>query len=536
MRKQLGLVKLVEKHLKMGFWGPFMPDLEAALKAGDSPNAVLADGRPVLHALIGAGHAASVDLLLKHGANIRPIGSDGHTAMSLALATFQLPLAKQLMWKWGKVTPEKALDPVVQAGIVALTKKDFNNASFININAQNKAGKTLLHIASQNGDTVLTKKLLSAGINPLIKDNDGKTALKVARDTNQFEVIKTIVNDTLENKSDILKNSDFTLLKAKDAGEDEGISIGGFYRDKNNQGWLLKEGQKENKIDVPEFVANEYISGALYQLLLGDNAPQTEIVVDDYNGILLIGSKLLANFNTFSEPRYEKDFPQTFNGKPLSGFMDGIVAINFLAETDANYKNVGVIDRGDHYSFAKIDHGYSFEFSALHQDLDSLRKHLKGYYKLELEALGFDQVYQSINKVSQLDFSEIENVVTTKIETVKSSMQALELSDLYLSYDKNHLADLQKVLDDYQSDLLAKLKVQHQDYQKMANFMSLEKAILDHDAINLSDLIDQGVSLGETFKPFCNQGQPTSGTALVTQYWPDLLTDNSYPAPLLEVI
>ncbi len=72
--------------------------------------------------------------------------------------------------------------------------KNFTQADFHNINVKDKTGKTVLHLAAMLNDQALTDKLLKCGINSLIEDNQGRTALHHARLEENSESIKSIVN------------------------------------------------------------------------------------------------------------------------------------------------------------------------------------------------------------------------------------------------------------------------------------------------------------------------------------------------------
>ncbi len=364
---------------------------------------------------------------------------------------------------------------------------------------------------------------------------------------------------TSHNKQqELLKYSDYTLYKAKD----DGITFGGFYHDKNKVNWLLKEGHYNN----PESIIKEYVAGGIYQFILGENAPRTEIVLNDVDHNLLIGSKLLDNFKTLSrfenvatydhktgtyEP-YGSNFPSTFNGKPLHGFMDAIWAINFVKDTDAHSGNVGLIDHGSHYNFAKIDHGFSFSFDydpniKNETTLDDIRYHLSSFYQIDsLEKVGFEEIYQGLTHIAELDFSNIESLIADKMATVKTYMQALNLNDLYTEFDETpKAANLDDNLKAYQEYIVCNLKSEHDQFKTIANNMVLEKAIISHDAAKLIALTDNGISLESSFKPFYDPSykrdrvdpyswqlktQSVTGLDLGQKYWPEVFNNSTVDA------
>lgn len=353
---------------------------------------------------------------------------------------------------------------------------------------------------------------------------------------NVFSPFQSIIEDKSQVEYDILKLSDFTLYKEKQ----DGINHGGFYEDANHSKWLVKEGH----FHEPEAVVKEYLAGALYNLFLGKNSPQTEMIVDNLDGSLLTGSKLLDNFKTLSDcvggffnvwndpMPYGKDFPYAFNGKPIEGFMNAVAAINFICDMDAHSENVGLIDHGDYYSFAKIDHGFAFHFSQ-HCDnsLDGFREHLDWFYKSTLEKVGFEAVYEAVTNISNMEFSTIETLISNKMEHVKTYMEVLELNAINAPYTQNQAGSLSADLAKYENNLVLNLKKQHDDYQKIADCMGLEKAIISHDWQGLKSGLSKGIELTTAFKPFYNaefinactyKTKSVNGGQLIDKHWPEL--------------
>ncbi|MFI4938555.1 MAG: ankyrin repeat domain-containing protein [Candidatus Berkiellales bacterium] len=478
------------------------------------------------------------------------LGEEGKAAISDLHRAAHKPHIKATVKKLKGILGLEETDPYLQALDIVHRKNHFSSKDFIDINATNAQGYTVLHYATSLNNKNMITQLLQAGADPTVENSSGHTPLSMARTFQYSEALQTLLHHALSTHPDLLKFSDFTLFKAKG----DGVNVGGFYRDQNNKGWLIKEGHEDNPLSI----VKEYIAGGLFQLFLGHNAPRTEMVINDSDATLLTGSKLLHDFKTIAqhqvelvqhqtemirqgnyeyESSYGKDFPTTFNGKPISGFFDVISAVHFLADTDAKYDNVGMIDHVDFYSFAKIDHGYAFGFcdSPNSITLDSFRNHLNEHYGFtNLEKVGFEEVYQGITHVANMDFSVIEDTLTSKMKLVHDNMEVLGLKSLFNFYGAQQVGDLNFDLKTYQDDLIFNLKERHEHFQQMAKTMMLEKTIRDHDVIGLSDVLDQGISLNEPFKPFYNptyalQQDFTPGTLsvtgiqLITQHWPDLL-------------
>lgn len=328
------------------------------------------------------------------------------------------------------------------------------------------------------------------------------------------------------------KLSDFSLFKAKNAG----ISVGGFYHDKADAGWLLKEAH----YDSPKTVVNEYLAGQLFRFFLGDNAPVTELVINDRDGTLLLGSKLLANFSTMSEIiSSDHEITRTYEGgelaylvdkKPVTDFLDGICAIQYMADTDAHFGNVGLIDHGEYYSFAKIDHGFSFSFHYQNEPLtlESFKYELNYFGIYDIASLGFEPVFSAISKIATQDFDKVENLIDTHLPRVETYLDVLGLSDLESPYEamftEHQSSNLSENLTIFRDNLVGHLKQQHTDFKNIADYMLLEKSIYDHNADVLSDLVSKGVSLDTLFEPFFSEDS-TSGKALAQAQWPELDLD-----------
>lgn len=527
------LINLIQRDVKNQWW--FADDVKRLLKEGADPNVLLPNGNTVLQGYIATEskfnhHPEVIDAFLRHGAKPMALNKAGENATSFALSANNMKVASLLLTKGYGCPPAKLKDGFYQAIDLMLKNKPLKKADFTDINKKNAAGLTALHVAVALKNPVAVKNLLKCGADPLIKDNTGASPLKLAAEYNNADVIKALVDHNLGKKQDILKYSDFTLFKAKN----DGITKGGFYKDSKNEGWLLKEGHNSSPIAV----VKEYIAGAIYKLFLGENSSHTEIVIDNTAGEFLTGSKLLANFSTLSNYQpFGGGIPTVINGKKVVGFMNAISAIQFMGDTDAHSGNVGLINKGNHYAFAKIDHGFTFNYFGKAIDLDSFRQHLSNFYgSNDLKKLGYDAVYQSVTNISNMDFSVIEKAVCDNVTKVKTRMEVLDLNDLYKGYHDKSLGNLDQNLKKYQTDLIATLKQKHEDYKKMADNLALEKAIIDHDAIALSKLTAKGVCLDTKFKPFFNpievgdwwqkKTMETSGIELAKKHWPEVLKLN----------
>jgi|GEM_PF-4255434 len=100
----------------------------------------------------------------------------------------------------------------------AVKKNNFNKIeklldNGININAQDKSGKSALLIACLRGYTDIAELLLKKGANINFRDNQGNTALIIASENGNNEIIKLLINNKINIDSKNF-NSDNALHKA----------------------------------------------------------------------------------------------------------------------------------------------------------------------------------------------------------------------------------------------------------------------------------------------------------------------------------
>ena len=139
-----------------------------------------------LHAAIDGGHAAVVEVLLKHGAS--PLDSKyGHPPpVHMACSQGKLDIVKVMVNHCGPAillkedehgrTPLHFSANSMRSGklISYITQYDAN------VNATDDQNRTALHIAVMSGSLTAVQKLLSEGANPIISDRHGHNALHYA--------------------------------------------------------------------------------------------------------------------------------------------------------------------------------------------------------------------------------------------------------------------------------------------------------------------------------------------------------------------
>lgn len=199
----------------------------------EAENAALIENHS--RALIGnaaKGDLAAVNRILEQGhADVNAVnGVDGtNTALSMALQNGHLDVAERLLQEHEKPGKEikNPTEVVISAGVsgnpaaAELLKKHG-----VDLDAENDAGKTAMERFAKFNDTpehkaMATKAidaLAKAGANPFHRDNDGKSALDIARETGDADMVAAVnlAQKTSENNlKDIAAKGDLAALDAQ---------------------------------------------------------------------------------------------------------------------------------------------------------------------------------------------------------------------------------------------------------------------------------------------------------------------------------
>ena len=129
------------------------------------------------------GHNETVELLLKHGANIFAVDSGGNTALHWAAFAGHVSCAKLLLENHADVDARSSFGwtPLLQATTrqhLAMVMLLINHGANLNIAAQD--GDTALHKAAAAGYAEIIRPLLARLADTSIKNLDGETAAKLA--------------------------------------------------------------------------------------------------------------------------------------------------------------------------------------------------------------------------------------------------------------------------------------------------------------------------------------------------------------------
>lgn len=114
---------------------------------------------PMMYAIV-RGNEEVLKLLLHYSANPNIQNDEGDTAVMVAIKHFKgfdtLRLARQII-------------------------REYEEEGWIDLNIQNKKGQTALMLAAEAGRHGFVDRLMDAGANPFLRDNEGKWVLDYAR-------------------------------------------------------------------------------------------------------------------------------------------------------------------------------------------------------------------------------------------------------------------------------------------------------------------------------------------------------------------
>lgn len=152
------------------------------LKQGFDPNTIDHKARHALHlALMEPSPLAAQALLDSPKTNLNHLNPEGESALMLAALKGQQPLAVKLIEKGADVnkTGWTPLHYAASNGHVLVIKLLLENHAYIDAESPN--GSTPLMMAGMYGSVEAVKLLLEEGADPLLKNEQGLTALEFAK-------------------------------------------------------------------------------------------------------------------------------------------------------------------------------------------------------------------------------------------------------------------------------------------------------------------------------------------------------------------
>ncbi|KAG6926947.1 protein phosphatase 1 regulatory subunit 16A, partial [Chelydra serpentina] len=162
------------------------------LEAGVDVNACDSELWTPLHAAATCGHLHLVELLIKHGANLLAVNTDGNMPYDLCEDDVTLDYIETAMADQG-ITQEKieAARAATEHSMVEDIRKLLRAGADLNTPLDHSA--TLLHIASANGYLEAAELLLEHKASMSAKDNDGWEPLHAAACWGQIHLVELLV-------------------------------------------------------------------------------------------------------------------------------------------------------------------------------------------------------------------------------------------------------------------------------------------------------------------------------------------------------
>lgn len=165
-------------------------------KKGDL-NAQDSHGLSALMQAVATGQKKTVDYLLQQKVNLELKNETGDTALAMAIGNEQDQIAVTLINAGAKTDVlggENKNNLVFMAASVNATKtlEILTKKAPDQINAKNKKGDTALHEAARFGSEKTLEILLGAGAKKDLTNNEGKTALDIAKSINNEVAVKIL--------------------------------------------------------------------------------------------------------------------------------------------------------------------------------------------------------------------------------------------------------------------------------------------------------------------------------------------------------
>ncbi len=169
--------------------------IRSLVQMGADVNATDEKGRIPLHLAAKIGRYSIVKYLVEHGSDVHKKDDSHKTPLVYAIEKNRIKVIIYLSKKVNSTEKREEEDELFRA----VKEDDLSSLSYNltrrDINSVNKDGKTVLHIASEEGNLEIVKFLLDMGADRTILDYDGRNALSYAKLTGNKELIQLLSQD-----------------------------------------------------------------------------------------------------------------------------------------------------------------------------------------------------------------------------------------------------------------------------------------------------------------------------------------------------
>jgi len=166
--------------------------VQLLVKEGTDVNALDADGKTPLHLAAPIGRYSLVKFLVEQGADVHIKDKKHKTALVYAIEKNRIKVIMYLSEKANKTEVKEEDDELFSAAKEGDMDLVAYQLSRRDINSVDKDGKTALHIASEAGQLEMVAFLLNLGANRELLDDDGRTALNYAKLSGNKELIELL--------------------------------------------------------------------------------------------------------------------------------------------------------------------------------------------------------------------------------------------------------------------------------------------------------------------------------------------------------
>jgi ankyrin repeat protein len=172
----IGDLDQIKRHI---FWGT---DVNQPGPDGDYP----------LHVAARRGRVVITRELLRAGARIDVTDREGRTPLHTALAEGKRQVAEVMFQEGAEQSPQDLLYELVRSGVSDRDSLRLLVARGADVNAPGPDGKAPLHLAAEQGDHLLAKRLVDLGANVNLPDAEGRTPLTIARTLGHRDTVSVL--------------------------------------------------------------------------------------------------------------------------------------------------------------------------------------------------------------------------------------------------------------------------------------------------------------------------------------------------------